>query len=1042
MTTYKYSVPWFEVQTSAARCLKRAEWTTFCVSVNSVLPKVSLPATQFTEEYELQGGRIQDVPASEVSEMYTAIREARAPFTGHTKKQMIAMTMRVNEVGPVLSGLHATHAMFLELSDWVRRDQSRYAETLAKWAGEVAASTFYGHVKNNKLHWPSAAVVADKAATGAKRNLARPLQLLEAVRKIKSARHAMVTKTKARGYFSAPVGHDRDMARRRVRSATAGLLPAGYPAMEFWSSHVLIQTTYGWALLATGDLQRLEQYAANWLNLTLAMVMSDAVGKADGAAGAKWFDEELRAMSEACVKAPPGEAVHVCRAYRQAYTAALASHAGNAQGYMDALNELQAMPLAEESGAIRHHYLLRNFSVKVIVDYGKAHKALPADSDLGAATAYARFEKAKQENPKRDVAEGRPPLDDSLFEKCLHDEITRALRYKNRASCLRLVNPDVVPAWYEAWSTRMQVPREAGWSMALDIRGAATAPARSDYAPGTFKDSALAPDRPPTDATDIAEKEHTNMALRRFVSPVYPTQEEARNALLQTHPRTTKADQKPENYKHPLRLFYEATLLDRMGVSWTEACIYSVAQHHPCYMMGRGPVEVQTRARSMISPPDIGRAKRFFSFDVSNWSAGMSQKVQRISGAIWAKVFDDERIGCAYNVMHGSTVYVQKHGVLAGYKSPTANFEGYDGKAMTMVHVALMSATIQRTRQMTGDPELSAELMAYIDDGAAAIETAARHAKRTFEEFILAAEEVYGYERFILHPLKCMPSDRMFTFLNEVYYAGAHEVSATKAVMRIASEPKEEHESLPDRVMVLSSGTQGAVQAGLNKVVGALSCYFLLSLELLVWAPSPRWLMAVSPVAIALKIMSPAAYYGLAVPSPIGFEKTGKGASLSEGIAAMLSHAASYPSAQAVVAARLRTPLPKRSWTAIMRNPTGHSGLSLLKTNRVAQAVSARLSRVTRNDVARKVMEPAKEFDAEAFGHAMFGQTPVVSATAIKLAWSATPCPLAEAWVAKFESSRTIARLIGSPTLRAIMRQHKRDAMASMSAAFSKAITM
>jgi hypothetical protein len=518
------------------------------------------------------------------------------------------------------------------------------------------------------------------------------------------------------------------------------------------------------------------------------------------------------------------------------------------------------------------------------------------------------------------------------------------------------------------------------------------------------------------------------MALRRFTSMDYPSQAFAIAALKSKAARATKSDQKSENYKDPLRLFYEATLLDRMGVSFTEAAVYSVARHHPCYMLGKSPADQQTKARSMISPAIGGLTKRFFSFDVSNWSAGMAANVQKASGALWEEVFDDASVGSAYNTMAGSTVYVQKHGVLAGFVSPTANFEGYDGKAMTMLHLALMSATVQRTRQVSGMHDLSVELMTYIDDGAAALELPTRRAEDVFAEFMRCAEEVYNNERFVLHSLKCMPSDRMFTFLNEVYYGGAHEVSATKAALRIASEPKQEHDSLPDRVMTLSSGAQGAVQAGLVATVAALFCYFLVALELTTWVRVAHDMMDVSPIAVALMIASPAAYHGLSVPSPRGFDKTAKGASIAEGIAAMQSFALSYPAAKPVVIMRLRTPLPTRSKAAILRNPTGTAGLSVLRSNRVASALAEVAPTAAVNPVAAAVMRPLATFNAEEYAAAMFGETKTVSSVAVMMAWKACPMANAEAWLAKFRSSKTIADMIGKMALKAIAKAHRDDA--------------
>mgnify|MGYP003572097063 FL=1 len=1035
MTTYKYSVPWAELEASAARAVPRAEWEEFCGKLGTAIPAVDLPETAITPPVKFNGGLLTTHPASQRAELYRAMKHVRGPLRSKARKSVEGLVRRVLDERNVLADLKGVHAAYIALTDWASERESTYARSTAKWAVTVSAATLFGHCTNDRTD-PTATAAKARLLTDEFYKLLIPsMQVVEALRLLKSARHNARTRKLTIAYGAVP-GESMALRAKNRRVARA-ILPAGFPQVEFWGSTVWLKTRHGTAVLPTGDMQRLEQYAVAAMNMTTVLAFKAAVNLVNPEADLKWMHKEFLEMSTAVINVPKDAEVHVCRAYMQAYKTALASKAGRADATAAAEGELRAMPYAEESGALRHYAELRQRSVGEIEDLGKVHKALPAGTSLGAATVYGRYQKARAENPKRAVAAVRPELDENLFHDCYLDEVAVALRAKDESLAVTLKDPLQPPAWFRAWVDRKVVPRNPGWSNALDLRGSASAPRRSDYAAGTFKDSALAPDEAPPDGVTIAPKEHTNMALRRFVAMDYPSQAMAMAALTSKTGRETKSDQKSENYKDPLRLFYEAKLIDRMGVSWTESAVYSVAKHHPCYMLGKSPQDQQAKAREMISPAIGGRTKRFFSFDVSNWSAGMAAKVQRISGDIWAYVFDDPAVGSAYNTMAGSVVYVQKHGILAGYESPTANFEGYDGKAMTMLHLALMSATVQRTRQVTRDPDLTVQLMTYIDDGAAALELPTARAEAIFTEFMTCAEEVYGAERFILHPLKCMPSDRMFTFLNETYYAGAHEVSATKAALRVAAEPKQEHDSLPDRVMTLSSGTQGAVQAGLPNVVAGLFCYFLVALELITWARHPREMTSVSPVAVALMIASPAAYYGLSVPSPRGFDKTGKGASVSEGIAAMQSFALAYPGVKRVVIRRLRTPLPARTPTAILRNPTGTSGLSVLRTNRVSAALAEVAPSVAVNPVARKVMHPLAHFDADSYARALFGGSLTLSATAIQMAWKACPMANAEAWLSKFRSSKTVASVIGRGTMRAIMRSHREDAARAFAVAFA-----
>jgi len=1037
MTTYKYSVPWLELECALAAVLPYEEWAAIAAKIGTPIPEVDLPESIAGPPVRLHAGVVGAGPAASARYVYRGLKASRRPPASRAKRALKGVAALVADTPGVTCDLAGVHLAYQELARWAAEHRTAYATREAEWAVKVATATYYSQVVNTKMDPVISMAKANLTETVAPGIVAEFLQVVEAIKVLKHLRHSAKAKRLVMRYGSDIDDAARRRTRAGIRATCRTILPATFPTAEAWAGRIMLKCGTRHAVLSTGDLQRLEQYACGLMNMAVAQYFEGCLRLVDKGDAVAWIKRSALAMSAASVEAGRGNEVHVVRAYKQAYAVALASKCGLKAGHAAQLEELEAMPFAAASGALAHAAELSAMKIQQIVDLGKVHKVLPPGSSLGAATAYARFLKARQENAKRAVAPGRPALDEQLVAKCLRDEVARALRNRHEALALQLKDALHPPDWYAAWRDKRIVPQAPGWSEALDLRASVRVPARSDFSPGAFKDSALAPDELPRTANDFKPKEHTNMALRRFVDPDYPTVKAAAASLTIPRERWAKGDQKPENYKDPLRLFYEAQLVDRMGVSWSEAAIYSVAKHHPCYMLGRKPVDVQRRAREMVSPPEAGFSKRMFSFDVSNWSAGMAAKIQRESGALWAEVFDDPAIGSAYAAMADTTVYVQKHGFIGSYESPTANFEGYDGKAMTMVHIALMAATVHRTRAITGTADLEAELMAYIDDGAAVLTLPSNQVGAVFEEFMTCAEEVYGAERFVLHATKCMPSDRMFVFLNEVYYAGAHVVSNTKAATKIASEPKQEHDSLPDRIMMLTSGAQGAVQAGMNPCVGAMFCYFLCALELREWAGRAVDLKAIAPSVIALFLVSPAAYLGLAVPSAVGLGKTGRGASLSEGIAAMQSAAAGYPGLAPMVISRLRKPLPARSAVAILRNPTGTSGHSVLRTNRVATAVSERLLEVTQNPTALQVLAPLRDDGLEAYAAAFLASSATLSATAIQMAWRAHPASLAEAWVAKFESSKTIAQLLGPYVFKGITRAHREDAVRAMKVAFA-----
>jgi RNase P/RNase MRP subunit POP5 len=82
-------------------------------------------------------------------------------------------------------------------------------------------------------------------------------------------------------------------------------------------------------------------------------------------------------------------------------------------------------------------------------------------------------------------------------------------------------------------------------------------------------------------------------------------------------------------------------------------------------------------------------------------------------------------------------------------------------------------------------------------------------------------------------------------------------------------------------------------------------------------------------------------------------------------------------------------------------------------------------------------MAPLATFDAAAYSRALFGDLTTISAVAIQMAWKACPMANAEAWLAKFRSSKTVADMIGRNVLRGIMRAQREDAQRAFAAALT-----
>lgn len=166
----------------------------------------------------------------------------------------------------------------------------------------------------------------------------------------------------------------------------------------------------------------------------------------------------------------------------------------------------------------------------------------------------------------------------------------------------------------------------------------------------------------------------------------------------------------------------------------------------------------------------------------------------------------------------GSTIYADNAGFFAHYQNSGANLEGYNGKEMTALHIAIMVESVKRLRRRfpeIGERTLRIMLLSYIDDGVARLDLPRGIAAEVFAAYKATVVTTWAEFGFEVDMMKSFPSDRFFEFLNEAYFAGRHLAHGVKAAMRITSDPFEDHESLPERVAKLASGSRGAIASGL-----------------------------------------------------------------------------------------------------------------------------------------------------------------------------------------------------------------------------------
>lgn len=569
-----------------------------------------------------------------------------------------------------------------------------------------------------------------------------------------------------------------------------------------------------------------------------------------------------------------------------------------------------------------------------------------------------------------------------------------------------------------------QLPAVLAWEQTLDL------PVRSADNPANWKDSGLGADtfleaeagnRPP------AKK---NMLLRLLFDDTCPMPDEAK----QYAEEISGSLLKPESMKE--RIAYSNHLASRQRQSRTEQGVHDIMSRHPSFAVVKTGVERDVRFDEFSrAPVRFGDVACFFSFDVTGWSANMPGNIQVASHEVWDELYrGGHYMETAKNHM-GARVYSDNAGFFAWYENAGANFEGYNGKEMTALHIAIMTEAAYRLR--AAHPEIPAAdlrimLMSYIDDGVARIEMPQNVVRRVFASLKRIVVDTWAEYGFTIDVLKSFPSDRFFEFLAEAYYAGVHLAHGVKAAMRLTADPFEVYETLPTRVAKLASGCRGAAGSGLQ-AIGAhvLQCFFV-GHELVQWVKDPDL------TALAWWAHLPVAFGGLGVPGLLQQSLNAAGAAIEEGIATLHQWAMWNLAARKAYCALFRSATLTRASKDVLGAPLGMRSAGptmtvdfmpgVLIRGMASQRADGRLTGIARRFLA---LDDPVAHDVFAQRVVPVGQRAVMQEQLIRDLASAVPASIVRSFCSRFATKRTYGAVAGKRTLDMAAGEARREATAA-----------
>ena len=944
----------------------------------------------------------------------------------------------------IFSGMRAIYGVFREVWGWTKgRKPPVEWETMGKFTREMALAAGAASM----LHVPTCEVLQKEYWQ--RLSETRVPALLEAVFQVKAilgcinGREAMA-KARYMGREERLLWEDKEwsLGFKDIKLQDLGsevmciALPLGSRMVRIGQQVMLYNTGEVRLALSTSDVERLHQLMMSAVSCLVGCLSQAVVGTTDQRLYSRRVTEVAEANIERIVtssaRVPLGDEVLVCKGYRRAYTAHLGYLAGSL-----CKEETEALILEAESTAqpgvldIRGYLgSLRLLDAAGSLNAGKVFKICPApDVSPGAAM----IDRIKQIG------------DCNVFDPDMREEFTeelkaQILRAHINGKGTRLEPKGDRPAWYMDY-LRGQTESVPSMEIAsgLQWEGSLEMPDVSMYDPSNWKDSGLGADTIAESARHSQLGHKKNMLTRLLFDNDCPMP--GRQLVSDEH--VIKFFVKAEGHKDPARGIFSANLTDRQAQSWMEKAVEKVARNHPSFMIGTSLDERELKVRQLTArPAKLGWVALYYSFDISGWSAKMPAEPQRISHRIWGDLYGGHLFRKATEINEGAHIYLSLDGYEGWYKNTAANLEGFNGKEMTMILVALLSLSVRRWRvKVIDEGILTAEmandtvalLFAYIDDGLSRIDLPKESALAAFDLYKKCVIETFHKCGFTVETSKCFPSDRFAIFLNEVYLGGRHVVHGVRAAMGISSEPTERHTTLVERVSSVATGVRGAIMAGLSGFSGTLLMAYHTYLHMREWTTNR------DAVQLAIWCYIPRAWGGLGMPNIFQMTVSGSGAAFEEGVATMQAYAKINPSARKIFLKLCRSELAPRSASSVLTAPlSGHITEGYMVDSRVAGLVRDALARKMDagkvSAYAERLLRYADHVGFEGFAEAIvpLGELETIQEQMFANVMEAHPHSIFSSFARRVEKSMTVSAIIGPRAFPKMLTENRIEAQRSM----------
>jgi hypothetical protein len=541
------------------------------------------------------------------------------------------------------------------------------------------------------------------------------------------------------------------------------------------------------------------------------------------------------------------------------------------------------------------------------------------------------------------------------------------------------------------------------------------------------KDKTTAPNRVPENMTSKELTElplyERNQIANLFLNPNMPRLKDLREQIKNNNEGFDYVHLtalKPEAKKEGGRMFYMGNDAQRTPLSEKEANTSEYLVHKPGNSSGISSKDLLKHMREIALLSTRAIRKVMVSFDIEAWSPKQNPKLKEEAYRIWGYAYGLDHIQSLLKIFHGSRLAFIKHNIHHEYVNQGQDLEGYDAKTNTAMHIEVMGYAINACRRL-GKLKHGASLLCLIDDGGMSLEFDYDATDEQILDCIGCIEEVYHMVGLRLSWDKTFVSERLFQYLNEVYYGGFKVTPGLKAFLRVGKDVDVPAKTISDDLDAFAGQIQGGLKAGASYMMSYAMYMFEVYRTLKRWS---RYKVKIEDRHI-LMCLTPLAFGGLGIRSLVQLSTNEAFNPVTAGIGNLKAFCTYYPKNAPIVNMMINARMREMKPENFVRAPRAiRAEVRTLNLQRFANTMREWLMKESRNPYIKSVLSLSFDESTTIFCERIASQREV-SAMGLQALSNLSPGAAIDKLVNKLQRSQTAASLLGFKDVLRIMLANK-----------------